>query len=396
MTRSAHRAAARTLATLAAVTASAVVAQGCENGARHPGEGLETGTLAAALAVSADAHDVSALDYRVVAAGAPCDAPALGQKTVSLEAEAMPGWLAEGGTGDHHRFGDAFFVLPPGDYTVCATPVQVDGTASAECGQARGTFTVVAESTTEGVIYSQCEGDPTGGLDVVTALNDPPRIDDLVYDPTKFIDTCERAEITVSASDPNGDALTYRFELVDGRPGDALEATDNVARFSSTRPGKHLVRIEVEDAVGGRTRLEIPVHVSEASLPAGAVCNPANHHAYLLTPAVGSARQARQAAAAAGGYLASITSAEEQAFLAARFNGRLWIGLSDEAQEGVFAWDSGEPVDYVHFCGGEPNDRLGVEDFVEFGLFAEKCWNDMRDAGDPFQPRQGIIEIELP
>ena len=53
----------------------------------------------------------------------------------------------------------------------------------------------------------------------------------------------------------------------------------------------------------------------------------------------------------------------------------LWIGLNDSANEGDFVWSSEEPVTYLGFHTGEPNDGYGSgEDYVAL--------NWIRDGGD--------------
>ncbi len=98
------------------------------------------------------------------------------------------------------------------------------------------------------------------------------------------------------------------------------------------------------------------------------------------------------------GHLGTVTSAGENAFVNnLRFVGipnptgaqasvgafppddmRAWIGLTDEAQEGVFAWVTGEPFSFANWGAGEPNngDLLGAprQEFVE--MLASGSWND--------------------
>ena len=63
-----------------------------------------------------------------------------------------------------------------------------------------------------------------------------------------------------------------------------------------------------------------------------------------------------------GGYLASITSAEENAFIAGQAYNLAYIGINDAAQEGNLTWPSGESANYTNIadCGGcenaPPND----------------------------------------
>ena len=74
--------------------------------------------------------------------------------------------------------------------TECApTPLRKDGSPSTRCKTAEANATVVAESTTEIVVVSECTGSPNGDPDIVATLNDPPSIDGITIDPSKFITT---------------------------------------------------------------------------------------------------------------------------------------------------------------------------------------------------------------
>lgn len=230
--------------------------------------GPATGTLKAALTFSGDAHDVAGMAYRVIAADGDCaESPSIAEAFVGLEEEALPTFIAEGAFGDNHAFADALFVLQPGDYKVCVTPTQENGEPSAICAATEGVFTVFAESTTEGILVSQCEGDPSGALDVITVLNNPPHIDDLDILESKFITTCEEATIIVTASDPDGDALSYSFEVVGGPDGGSLAWDGSVATFSGA-VGTYTIVVTVDDGHGGTAQLAFPIHVSECDFSA--------------------------------------------------------------------------------------------------------------------------------
>src|SRR5262245_38386406 len=126
------------------------------------------------------------------------------------------------------------------------------------------------------------------------------------------------------------------------------------------------------------------------ALPAQGVTwlqNPANGHAYALTPPMGWA-QAEAFAVAMGAHLVTIRSATEQAWLTQAFGPGRWIGFTDQAQEGVWVWTSGEPVTYTNWCPGEPNNASNED----FGVATACGWNDQQDT----TTMPGIMEIHLP
>jgi hypothetical protein len=110
---------------------------------------------------------------------------------------------------------------------------------------------------------------------------------------------------------------------------------------------------------------------------------------------------ARAAAAAAGGYLATVTSAEENLFLSTteglgweqdqwgtKFDNLLhyhWIGCAqvppgEETPGKGWTWVTGEAFAYVNWADGEPNDSPDPEWAIVFdhGFSSDgKCWNDL-------------------
>ncbi len=101
------------------------------------------------------------------------------------------------------------------------------------------------------------------------------------------------------------------------------------------------------------------------------------------------------------GYLATITTAEENAFLAQKISGVGWIGASDEAQEGEWLWVTGPEADQKFWTGGkngskvggmysnwnrgEPNNYGSGEPYghmiYDTSIGARGSWNDLPDAG---------------
>jgi hypothetical protein len=112
-----------------------------------------------------------------------------------------------------------------------------------------------------------------------------------------------------------------------------------------------------------------------------------NGHAYGSERKTTDWTSAEKAAVKRGATLVTITSAEEQAFVASRFligadsTTVYWIGCTDEAAEGTWQWVTGEPFSYTNWKGGEPSGWDGAgEDYGTInwngvrGLFGE--WND--------------------
>jgi hypothetical protein len=87
---------------------------------------------------------------------------------------------------------------------------------------------------------------------------------------------------------------------------------------------------------------------------------------------------ARDACAAGGRQLVSIANAAENDRVASVASpyGYAWIGLTDEAQEGVWAWEDGAAVVYANWSAGEPNDAGGNEDCTGTNFPSYGLWND--------------------
>lgn len=81
-----------------------------------------------------------------------------------------------------------------------------------------------------------------------------------------------------------------------------------------------------------------------------------------------------------GGELAMIDTEAENASLFEHLGAKfvvanVWIGLSDEADEGQFRWISGDPLESSAWRTGEPN-NVGNEDCVEW-IASDGRWNDL-------------------
>jgi hypothetical protein len=237
-----------------------LAASACEKGSEEDSKSM--GSIQAALTVGGSRHDVTGVYYKVVDASSSCTDAPIAETTSALEEEELPGSVLPPGSGSHAG-ADGLFVLPPGDYRICATPMSDTG-PSQECVTAEGTATIFSEATTEILLVSQCNANANGGVDVIVALNDPPKITNLSITPSKFITQCETATITATAEDPDGDAISFSWSVISGPPGGNpnLPNMGGVADFSTTTPGDYQVKVAISDVNAGSSSLSFPIHVS--------------------------------------------------------------------------------------------------------------------------------------
>ncbi len=244
---------------------------GCANSdAGDTGDSVsDVATMHAALSFSGARYDVTHIHYTVVAEADDCSVEPIDEAFVALEDEALPPWMdIDGAMGSNHPFSDAFFVLQPGSYKVCATPLNELGELSTQCLPVEGFFDVIVGETAEAVLMSQCYGEPTGALDAVVGLNVPPTIDDLVISDSKFTSTCEVTTLEVMASDDNGDPILYAWSVLGAPPGATAEVDGYgaMAWFRSDLPGDYLLEVIVADPHGATGQLFFPLHLQREAL----------------------------------------------------------------------------------------------------------------------------------
>ncbi len=96
---------------------------------------------------------------------------------------------------------------------------------------------------------------------------------------------------------------------------------------------------------------------------------------------------AKAAAERDGGRLAIINSAAENDFMQANVNGEIvFIGLSDNGQEGNYRWVDGSSPGYTKFVGGLNNN--GDNDFFTF-----YPWNGEWDLNNQFVSKKYVLEV---
>ena len=103
-------------------------------------------------------------------------------------------------------------------------------------------------------------------------------------------------------------------------------------------------------------------------------------HKYYMSYENRSWTNSRDTATDLGGYLVAIDSESENQFIrdqmeSAGYNwNSVWIGYTDETNEGIFEWANGSQSTYENWQNGEPN-NAGGEDYTE--LMSNGKWNDL-------------------
>jgi hypothetical protein len=175
-------------------------------------------------------------------------------------------------------FGDAFFVLPPGLYQVLATPFDANGAPLTTCAPAQANAQVAAGVTTEVTLTIVCDGRGNGGLDVVVKTTAPPVITGLTLEPSKFTFTCAPIELAVTASDPQGEPLSFEWGIVasptptgPAEPVTQLVPSGRTATFFTDLAGDYTLRVVVTNTDGRVASLVFPIHVVAGD---PTTCNP--------------------------------------------------------------------------------------------------------------------------
>lgn len=98
-------------------------------------------------------------------------------------------------------------------------------------------------------------------------------------------------------------------------------------------------------------------------------------HYYYPTTNVMTWKDAEAQAQTMGAHLVTVNDALENKWLRENFIalGSFWIGLTDETNEGTFLWTSEQPVSFVNWNSGEPNNSNN-EDYVQ--MAASGAWSD--------------------
>ncbi len=238
---------------------------------------------------------------------------------------------------------------------------------------------IVTDVSCPGASDGAIELDLTGGVAPFT-------FDWSTGDNTEDISGIPAGDYSVNVTDANGCVST--FQIVVGTTPDNTppELTCPAPIVVSTDPGE----------CGAVVCYDIPSFTDDCSnvpdeLAGYTLLGDLNGSRYFLSDAQALSVDARAAAVALGGHLATITSEAENNFLATNTAGlNPWVGYSDRAIEGTFIWETGEKITYENWLGGEPNDFEAGEDFTVINFGGPGLWNDEQD----IFLRQWIVEFD--
>lgn len=178
-------------------------------------------------------------------------------------AVTVSGAFAGGASGDH-LIADCFFVVAPGTYSVDElVAVGADGEALECCESTFQASLEVSESeTTEISGLIQCETVQNGAVDIFATINTPPTIEDVEISPSKFACPGDEIELSAHAVDPQGDEVTYEWEITAGTGG-SLDADGASATFVSSAVGDFEIKVTATDELDASHWLTFPLHIVE-------------------------------------------------------------------------------------------------------------------------------------
>ncbi|MEC9346811.1 MAG: Ig-like domain-containing protein [Pseudomonadota bacterium] len=310
----------------------------------------------------------------------------------------------------------------PANIDVLAQATDIDGdtltviSASAANGtvviEADGTITYTPNADYNGpdtITYTISDGN--GGTDTtevdvtVEPVADAP-IAGAGLTSTTDEDVAVNIDVLSSASDPDGDTLSVTAASAlngtvvieaDGSltytPNADFNGPDQVSYTLSdgTLSTASTVSVVVNPVNDAPTAV---ADVLAAPNLTGFIYNPENGHYYKRSAVATNFDGALAGAKADGGYLVTITSASENAFVFTTVGGGAthWIAGSDRAVEGVWVYNSGSPEDgfqfwqgdapngfavngaFANWETGQPNSQGGNEDVIL--LFSGGKWHD--------------------
>lgn len=119
-----------------------------------------------------------------------------------------------------------------------------------------------------------------------------------------------------------------------------------------------------------------------SNVPTGAVSFNGHHYYVYELDTVTTWEEAKKYCEEQGGYLATITSSEENDFVYSCIKNNFgyesaYFGFSDQKEEGTWLWSNGETSFYTNWHSEEPNDENPNEDYAMYYYkYLDGTWND--------------------
>lgn len=153
-----------------------------------------------------------------------------------------------------------------------------------------------------------------------------------------------------------------------------IDASTGLISGRAATAGAYTVTVYATNSTGtGETTFSLDVSYDEVSLAAGET-------SFEVIEKTLTWHQAKADAEALGGRLAVFPTGEMYDRVIAEvrrtYSGLLWLGLTDEFQEGVWRWVDGSPLTYARWHWGEPN-NAGNEDYAHVWDAWRTTWNDL-------------------
>ena len=192
----------------------------------------------------------------------------------------------------------------------------------------------------------------------------------------------DRVTIDGSAINKGKAIFTYQYETVmfsfENDDGDILDAGSiHAGNLNSSRIRIHLAAYP-----------DSPRYVDNVKIySTAAIQNPGNGHWYQRFDNTMTWHDAKDYCENLGGYLATINSQAEDDFVYDNLGAfspheYVWLGATDEAQEGTWKWVTGESWNFTNWDSGEPNNCSGIEHYLvyftpNFHGNRPGLWNDL-------------------
>ena len=247
-------------------------------------------------------------------------------------------------------------------------------------------------------VYDKC-GNVQAGRTGYSFEETPPVIKDVKVskDNTGFKVTCKVLDETgvdkvsfFTWTAKNGqDDISKKDIKVDSGEGEEKEITYHVNQSDhNNEDGYYITHIYAYDKLGNRATDNAGILIGEKN-EAVAIRSFNGHKYYLIdnSALIGWNDAKQYCKNVFGGYLASITSKEENEFvtgLLKEFNySTAFIGGSDREKEGEWKWESGESWSYSNWGANQPDDYKayeGGQDYLRIGQ--DGAWDDFNSMAD--------------